>query len=635
MPLPTNVATCTVTGAFVKANGQTPTGTVEFVPTPLYVADVGAAPPTVIMQASVTVTLVGGAFTAVLAATDDDDLNPVDWTYTCRVRIDDLPSYSFPMAAPAGTVDLATVTPVAETPGTVIVVGPPGPPGAAGDPGGPPGPQGEQGIQGIQGEPGEQGPAGAASTVPGPKGDKGDKGDTGDTGPAGADSTVPGPAGATGATGATGPAGPAGADSTVPGPMGATGATGPKGDPGDPATNLVTSVAGRQGVVVLTKSDVGLANVDNTADASKPVSTAQAAADALKADKTTTVTATAPVTATGNLGALTVAVSDFTVSARGTVPTPGGTSTGRFLRDDATWSPPPGGISGASGVFPFTYNTSILETITGSQMRGNNSTFTASTKLWVSEITVDGLDVSVGLGRIKAGFQVYVQDYTSSARYATFNVTADAVDKGTYWEIAVSLVASAGTIPGGKVAFQSLSSAATGTTFSTTTTAAGLAPGSNGAGASTWLNGAAGWTAPTKTTVGLGNVDNTSDATKDAATATLTNKSLTDPKITQTINGQTGTTYTLALTDHGRIVTLSNAAAITLTVPPNSSVAFPVGSSVDLIQIGAGQVTVAPGAGVTISKSMATLKFRAQYSVLSLVKIATDIWVLTGDAATS
>lgn len=63
---------------------------------------------------------------------------------------------------------------------------------------------------------------------------------------------------------------------------GATGPAGPTGPAGDPATNLVTSVAGRDGVVVLVKADVGLDNVDNTADANKPVSTAQAAAIALK-----------------------------------------------------------------------------------------------------------------------------------------------------------------------------------------------------------------------------------------------------------------------------------------------------------------------------------------------------------------
>ena len=120
------------------------------------------------------------------------------------------------------------------------------------------------------------------------------------------------------------------------------------------------------------------------------------------------------------------------------------------------------------------------------------------------------------------------------------------------------------------------------------------------------------------------------DTTTDAMLATLG----AQPK-SQTVNNQTGTAYTLALVDAGSIVTLSNAAAITLTVPTNASVALPVGSSIDLVQINAGQVTVAPAGGVTINKSMATLKARAQYSVLTLVKVATDSWILTGDAAIS
>ena len=75
--------------------------------------------------------------------------------------------------------------------------------------------------------------------------------------------------------------------------------------------------------------------------------------------------------------------------------------------------------------------------------------------------------------------------------------------------------------------------------------------------------------------------------------------------------------------------------AITVTVPTNAAVAFPVGASIDLLQLGAGQITVSPAGGVTVNKSMATAKSRTQYSVLTLNKIATDTWVLSGDAAAS
>jgi hypothetical protein len=97
-------------------------------------------------------------------------------------------------------------------------------------------------------------------------------------------------------------------------------------------------------------------------------------------------------------------------------------------------------------------------------------------------------------------------------------------------------------------------------------------------------------------------------------------------------NAQTGTTYTLVLADAGKMVTLTNASAITLTIPTNASVAFPVNTRIDLLQYGAGQVTIG-GAGVTINSSGSKLKLSGQYSGASLWKKATDTWVLIGDIA--
>lgn len=99
----------------------------------------------------------------------------------------------------------------------------------------------------------------------------------------------------------------------------------------------------------------------------------------------------------------------------------------------------------------------------------------------------------------------------------------------------------------------------------------------------------------------------------------------------RTINAQTGTTYTLALTDAGasKFLTLSNASAITLTVPTNASVAFPVGSIVSLAQTGAGLVTITAAVGVTINATPG-LKIAAQYGVAELLKTATDTWLAYG-----
>jgi hypothetical protein len=99
-----------------------------------------------------------------------------------------------------------------------------------------------------------------------------------------------------------------------------------------------------------------------------------------------------------------------------------------------------------------------------------------------------------------------------------------------------------------------------------------------------------------------------------------------------TLNAQTGTTYTLVLTDAHKLVTLSNASAISLTVPTNASVAFDIGDQVNLLQLGAGQVTVG-GAGVTLRSQGSKLKLNGQYSTATLVKIGTDEWVLLGNTA--
>jgi hypothetical protein len=100
----------------------------------------------------------------------------------------------------------------------------------------------------------------------------------------------------------------------------------------------------------------------------------------------------------------------------------------------------------------------------------------------------------------------------------------------------------------------------------------------------------------------------------------------------QVINAQTGTGYTLVLSDAGKLVTLNNAAAITLTVPTNASVAFPTGTHIDLAQLGAGQVTIA-GASVTF-RAKNGQKLSGQYAVATIIKIDTNTWICAGDLTT-
>ena len=100
------------------------------------------------------------------------------------------------------------------------------------------------------------------------------------------------------------------------------------------------------------------------------------------------------------------------------------------------------------------------------------------------------------------------------------------------------------------------------------------------------------------------------------------------------INAQTGTTYTLALSDADKLVTLDNADPITLTVPTNASVAFPVGSVIACAQIGAGLASIAGATGVTINGVTPGDEASAgQWSTWSLTKLATDTWLASGGLA--
>lgn len=125
--------------------------------------------------------------------------------------------------------------------------------------------------------------------------------------------------------------------------------------------------------------------------------------------------------------------------------------------------------------------------------------------------------------------------------------------------------------------------------------------------------------------------------TVDVSTAqTLTNKTLTAPKINLTLNAQTGTTYTFVLGDNGQLVTASNASAQTYSIPTNATTAFPTGTQINIIQIGAGQVTIqaASSGTTTVSSTGATAtapKLRAQYSSATLIKASTDLWYVVGD----
>jgi hypothetical protein len=103
---------------------------------------------------------------------------------------------------------------------------------------------------------------------------------------------------------------------------------------------------------------------------------------------------------------------------------------------------------------------------------------------------------------------------------------------------------------------------------------------------------------------------------------------------TVTLNAQTGTTYTLVLADAAnKLVTLSNASAITCTLPPS---VFSAGQQINIAQTGAGQVTFAQGAGVTIVSTGATVsapKISKQYGAATVICTASNTFLVIGSLA--
>ena len=107
------------------------------------------------------------------------------------------------------------------------------------------------------------------------------------------------------------------------------------------------------------------------------------------------------------------------------------------------------------------------------------------------------------------------------------------------------------------------------------------------------------------------------------ASTVLTAANLNSAFNQKTINTQTGTTYTLVLTDQGGVITTSNASAVTVTIPPFASVAFATGTIIDFVNLDAGTLTIAAGAGVTISGTITAL---ATNGSASIMKTATNTW---------
>jgi hypothetical protein len=143
---------------------------------------------------------------------------------------------------------------------------------------------------------------------------------------------------------------------------------------------------------------------------------------------------------------------------------------------------------------------------------------------------------------------------------------------------------------------------------------------------------------PTTSTNFAWTIPSDTDLVKDGADAIRTLGNSVDASFAAvTLRAVTTTTDTFVLADlRNKLVTYANASAIAVTIPLNSSVAFPIGTSINIAQTGAGQVTVSGAVGVTIRSTGATAttpKTRVIYSAITCIKIATDEWLCVGDIA--
>jgi hypothetical protein len=137
-------------------------------------------------------------------------------------------------------------------------------------------------------------------------------------------------------------------------------------------------------------------------------------------------------------------------------------------------------------------------------------------------------------------------------------------------------------------------------------------------------------------TTGTVTVSINTAVTADLTTAqTLTNKTLTDPKINLAIDPETAS-YVAVLANNGQLVTMNVGSANTFSIPTDASVDFPIGTQINVLQIGTGQTTIqAVTAGTTtIVSTGATAnapKLRVRYSSATCIKLAANSWVVMGD----
>jgi hypothetical protein len=294
-----------------------------------------------------------------------------------------------------------------------------------------------------------------------------------------------------------------------------------------------------------------------------------------------------------------------------------------------------GGNLTTSGAFTTTLtvtaNTSVtlpttgtLATLAGSETL-TNKTLTSPSITGASSTAL----TSLGIRDTSAAYDVTIAAVSSTALTAGRTLTLDLVNAAKTLKFGGNLTLASDLTTSGAFALTLTQTGSTNVTLPTSGTLATLA------GTETLTNKT--FTSPVTNTPTL-TLSTTSSTTDARLSWDATNKKLQvgngtislDFAASNVITNAQAASYTLVLADKDKLVEVSNASANTLTVPLNSSVAFPVGTQITILQTGAGATTITATGGVTINATPG-LKLRAQWSSVTLIKRATDTWVALGD----
>jgi hypothetical protein len=347
----------------------------------------------------------------------------------------------------------------------------------------------------------------------------------------------------------------------------------------------------------LVKSDVGLGSVDNTTDVGKPVSTAQQTALDLKANLS-------GPTFTGTVSGITksmVGLGNVDNTADASKPVSTAQQTALDLKANLSGPTFTGTVSG----------------ITKSMVGLGNVDNTTDVGKPVSTAQQTALDLKANLsgatftGAVSGTSLTLSGDLIVNGTTTTLNSTSLSVDDKNI-ELGSVATPSDVTADGGGITLKG----ATDKTFN-------------------WVDATDSWTSSEHIDLASGKdlkVNGTAVISSTAGGFIFTDGTQTLEGVpSRTVIIQKTASYTLsALTERDDLIEVASGSATTITIPLNSAVAFPVGTSIDILQTSTGQVTIAGDAGVTVNATPG-LKLRTQWSSCTLFKRATNTWVVFGD----